>query len=105
MSLQKKSIYDFARKHLARVLFGNDNPGAVRRIHALLNGEKLMTVDVLYTLTKVEPLVDLELSMRDLYERYEIARMRKQRVKKPKEFSFSDFDRYRTGQGGKTEAS
>lgn len=88
--MRRKSVYDFPRKHLALVFFGACNPGAMRRLQRLLCGEQKMTVDQLYTLFKVEPLLDLELSLRDLYDRYEIAKAKKRRGKKPKEFRFLD---------------
>lgn len=51
----------------------------MRKIDALLDGERKMTVDILYALYKMEPLIDLELSLRDMYTRYEIASFKKRR--------------------------
>lgn len=38
-----------------------------------------MTVDILYTLHKMEPLLDLEKTLKDMYTRYEIASFKKRR--------------------------
>lgn len=73
------SIYAFPRKHLARVLYGDDNKSNVRRIEALLGGESRMTVDLFWALVQLEPLLDIQRSLKDMYERYEIANMRKRR--------------------------
>lgn len=78
------SIYDFSRKHLAEALYGEATPSALRRIDAYLDGETKMTVDTLYVLFKQEPLLDLELSLRDIYSRYEVARYKKNMAKRNK---------------------
>lgn len=73
------SVYSFPRKHLARVMFGDDGAKSLRRIDAWLDGESRMTVDAFWALTRLEPLISIEKSLRDLYERYEIAAWRKRR--------------------------
>ena len=73
------SVYEFPRRHLARVLFGNDSIRNVRRIDSMLDGESRMSVDVFWAMIKLEPLMSIEKSLRDLYERYEIAKWRKEK--------------------------
>lgn len=73
------SIYEFPRKHLARVLFGDDSLRNIRRIDSMLDGESRMSVDVFWALIKLEPLISIEKSLRDLYERYELAKWRRER--------------------------
>lgn len=77
------SIYSFPRKHLARTLYGDDSKSNVRRIDALLDGESRMTVDLFWALSRLEPLLDINRSLKDMYERYEIANLRKHRNPKP----------------------
>lgn len=76
------SLYAFPHKHLADRLFGEVTDTSIRRIEALLEGEKKMTVDILYILYKMEPMIDLEKSLQDLYARYELAEFRKQHKKR-----------------------
>ena len=78
-----KSIYEFPRAHLAKTLFGEPTPGALRKIDAWLDGECKMTVDVLYTLASLEPLLDVDRTLKDMYARYEVARFKKKRNPKP----------------------
>ena len=76
------SIYDFPRKHIARTLFGDDTPKSIRRVDAMLDGDSKMTVDMFWTILQLEPMIDVRRSLRDLYERYEMATWRKaQRAK------------------------
>lgn len=80
------SIYDFPRKHVARVLFGDDSAANVRRVDAMLDGESKMTVDMFWAIIQLEPRIDIRRSLRDLYERYEMATWRKaQRAKEKKD--------------------
>lgn len=73
------SIYKFPRRHLARVLYGDDSKSNVRRIDAYLDGYAKMTVDVFWALSRLEPLLDVSKSLKEMYERYEIANMRRKR--------------------------
>lgn len=70
------SLYTFPRPHLAECLYGEATATTIRRIETLLSGERKMTVDTLYVLYKMEPLIDLEKSLKDLYARYELAAFR-----------------------------
>lgn len=71
------SIYNFPRKHLARCLYGEENPAALRRIDAWLDGEVKMPVDIFYALSVQEPLIDVVKSLKDMYARYEVAKFKK----------------------------
>ena len=73
--MNKLSIYAFPRRHIAKTLYGDDSKSNIRRIDAMLDGESFMTVDILWALACLEPLLDIRKSLKDLYERYEVARV------------------------------
>ena len=79
------SIYEFPRKYVARALYGDDSPPNVRKIDAMLDGESKMTVDIFWALMQLEPRMDVRRSLRDLYERYEMATWRKAQRAKDKQ--------------------
>jgi len=75
----RRSVYEFPRKHLARVLYGEDTVKSVRKIDNYLDGVTRMPVDTFWTLCCLEPLIDPVRSLRSMYERYELAKWRRAR--------------------------
>lgn len=75
--MQKRSIYHIDRRSLARDVFGDDSPGHVRRLDSWLDGEVRMPVNIFYQICVLCPRIDIESSLRELFEHYELADFRR----------------------------
>lgn len=67
-----RNLYDFDRKFLANTIFGTQEKRALRRLDAWMDGQVKMPVDILYQIKVLLPTLDLEASLKSLYEHYEL---------------------------------
>lgn len=73
----KKSIYQIPIAELARDVFGSSAPEYVRRMNSWLDGEVRMPVNIFHQVCVLCPKIDIERSLRDIHERYELADYKK----------------------------
>lgn len=77
VDMQKRSIYNIDRRSLARDVFGSDAPEFVRRLDSWLDGAVRMPVNIFYQICVLCPRVDVESSLREIFEHYELADFRR----------------------------